>query len=471
MTNPITSVGADMITSTDLYKVSHWLLAPPKTEYVYSYLESRGGRYPSTMLYGLQIYLKKYLMQFEQLTFGDLTEAEEFFFEVFGFNYFNREGWEILIGKYGGKLPISINAVAEGTLVPNKNILLSIESNDKKLNFLVNYLESLLFQPLWYGSTVATNGLYTKRLINHFAEMTGSTVSPFHLNDFGFRGATCKEQAGIGGSAHLVNFSGTDNTEGIKYAKKYYNANFCGGSVLATEHSETLMFGKQNEFDAYEHALKVNPKGIVSIVLDTYDYENALREGICEKFKDLILSREGKVVCRPDSGDSATMSKLTLDILWDGFGGTINSYGYKVLNPKVGAICGDLPEHDSINDVLQTITTAGYSTDNIVLGQGKILIQDVNRDQQRMAIKTSQAIVDGQIRNIKKEVKTDISKVSKAGKMKLIKDVHDEFKTVQYNEFPDEEDFLIPVFMNGKIVKEYSFDQVKENAQNFFELK
>ena len=127
---------------------------------------------------------------------------------------------------------------------------MTIENTDEHFPWLTNFLETLLFESVWYGTTVATQDYHIKQCIDKYAQMTGERVNPFHLNDFGFRGVSSKESAGIGGSAHLVNFMGTDTLEGIRYAMHYYGADVCGYSVVASEHSVVCMYGKMQEVDA-----------------------------------------------------------------------------------------------------------------------------------------------------------------------------------------------------------------------------
>jgi nicotinamide phosphoribosyltransferase len=119
---------------TDAYKQTHWMQYPPGTQYVYSYFESRGGRFDSTVFYGLQILLKKYL---EGVVIDEamVNEADEFCKKVFGQDYFNREGWMHIVKEHGGRLPIRNKAVPEGTVVPNRNVIMTIENTDPKVPF------------------------------------------------------------------------------------------------------------------------------------------------------------------------------------------------------------------------------------------------------------------------------------------------------------------------------------------------
>ena len=454
----------NIILSSDAYKMTHWVLYPEGTERVYSYLESRGSdMFPSTMFYGLQIYLKKYLegVVVEQWM---VDEAEEFCNKVFGANYFNRDGWQRIIDVHGGKMPIRIRAVPEGTVVPNRNVLVTMENTDEKLPWVTNFLETLLFEAEWYGSTVATISYSIKQLINKYAIRAGETVSPFHLNDFGFRGVSSKESAGIGGSAHLVNFMGTDTLEGIRYAMHYYDTDVCGHSVMASEHSVTCMYGREGEIDAYRSFIKNNTKGIISVVSDTYDFYKAVDTVFGKLLKDDILNRDGKFVVRPDSGKPSDVSVWTLNSLWSNFGGTVNTKGFKVLNPKVGVIYGDGIDYTAIKYILDAVTNAGFAPSNIIFGMGGALLQRLDRDTQKMAFKASWGKVNGIGREIWKETRTDPSKSSKRGRLKLVS-TDTGFQTV--SESDEREDVLVTVFENGKITKEWTFDEIRERANSF----
>lgn len=456
----------NIILASDAYKMFHWGLYPEGTEKVFSYLESRGGKYPATMFYGLQIYLKKYL-EGVVVERWMIDEADEFCKRMFGADYFNREGWQRIVDVHGGKIPIRIRAVPEGTLVSNHNVLVTMENTDERLPWVTNFFETLLFEAEWYGSTVATTSFFIKKTIDEYAKKTGERVGPFHLNDFGFRGVSSKESAGIGGSAHLINFLGTDTLEGIRYAMHYYDADVCGYSVAATEHSVTCMYTKEGELDAYRAFIKRVPKGILSVVSDSFDYYTVVEEWYGKILKDDILARDGKFVVRPDSGNPPAVAVWTLNSLWKSFGGTKNEKGFKVLNPKVGIIYGDGIDYDLIGQILSAVVGAGFAVSNIIFGMGGALLQRLDRDTQKMAFKASWGQVNGVGRDVWKETKTDASKASKRGRIKLIKDNKlNTFITVDESDSrPDTT--MVTVFENGKVTKTYTFDEVRKNAEKF----
>lgn len=451
----------NIILMGDFYKITHWKQYPKDTEIVYSYLESRGGEFDYTVFFGLQYFIKRYLIG-SVVTMDMIDEAEKFCSKGFGTNtLFNRAGWERIVKIHGGKLPIKIKAVPEGMKIDVKNVLMTMENTDEQLPWLTNFLETLLLQ-VWYPITVASLSANIKDTIQEFANMSSDVgVSPFHLNDFGARGCSSQETAGIGGMAHLVNFLGTDTMRGVQFAMEYYNTDVCGHSVMATEHSTTTIYGRENEEEAYKRFLDECPTGILSVVSDSYNIYEAIKM-FGTKFKEQILARDGKFVVRPDSGDPCVMSVEVLNLLWEYFGGTRNEKGYRVLNPKVGMIYGDGINYGSIRQIMWNVTINGFSTDNIVLGCGGGLLQQIDRDTLKFAIKCCAAKRDGKWVEVYKDPITDKGKGSKKGRLKLIRNEVG-FKTV--NEDVDGDDILQVVFENGEIKREYTFDQIRENVK------
>lgn len=129
---------------TDSYKVSHYRQYPPGSRRVYSYFESRmGSLHPQTVFFGLQYWLKEYLSG-PVVTRGGIDEADELCREHFGQPVFNRSGWEYILHAHGGRLPVEIRAVPEGTVVDASNVLMTVENTDDRVYWLTNYLETLL---------------------------------------------------------------------------------------------------------------------------------------------------------------------------------------------------------------------------------------------------------------------------------------------------------------------------------------
>jgi nicotinamide phosphoribosyltransferase len=455
--------------TTDSYKLNHWNQYPAGTEKVYSYFECRkGAKFAETPFFGLQYIIKNHL-EGVVVTREKIENAAKLCKAHFGDEkYFNREGWEYILNNYGGKLPVVIKAVEEGTVVPINNVLMTIENTDNKCFWLTNFLETILSQ-VWYSTTVAALSREVKVNIKEYFDLTSDGgLLNFGLHDFGFRGASSWESAGIGGAAHLINFLGTDTVVAMEVAVNYYNADLNGlaFSVAATEHSVMTALGKNGEEQVVENLLNEYPTGILSVVSDSYDIYNFVSNIVGTKFKDRILDRDGVFVVRPDS---ITPTHPTpeeemvwiMENLWANIGGTINNKGYKVINPKVRVLWGDGIDIDGIKKILYAVTKAGFATENIAcFGMGGGLLQKVNRDTQRCAFKCSAQYRDGQWYDIQKNPK-DVSKASKKGKLKLIK-VDGEFETVGEND--PGEDYLKVVFYDGVLLNEVDFATIRKNA-------
>lgn len=463
----------NLLLLADAYKYSHYKLYVPGTTKIYSYLESRGGVFDNTVFYGLQYFIKEYL---EGIAFTkeNVDEAEQLMNGVFGGKgIFKRENFDYILTKHNGKLPVRIKAVAEGTSVPTHNVLMTIENTDPNCFWLTNFLETLLMQ-VWYPSTVATVSREIRKVVEDYYNKTSDDPKQFGinfvLNDFGFRGVSSVESAGLGGSAHLLNFMGSDTVYASMFAKKYYSAKeVYGMSVPATEHSIMTLLGPAREREVFEHVLNAYPTGILSVVSDSYNIFEAVSKLWGTEFKDKILSRDGRLVIRPDSGDPVKTLLKVFSILFEKFGFTTNSKGYKVLPNQVRVIQGDGVDHESIKSIYEALVKDGIAAENLLLGMGGALLQKVNRDTQKFALKCSYAEVGGEKVEVRKspvemneEGKMIPSfKVSKAGRLKLIKD-GGVFKTV--NESAGGEDVLQKVFENGEMKKNYTFEEIRNNA-------
>ena len=452
----------NIILNSDSYKYSQFNQYPEGTEYIYSYVESRGGKYDETVFFGLQAFIQEYLR--DPITMDMIDEAEDII-TAHG-EPFNREGWEYILDAHEGFLPVEIKAVPEGTVVPVHNILASIENTDPKCYWLTSFLETALLRAIWYPTTVATNSREIKKIILDALIRTGTPGDiAFKLHDFGARGVSSLESAGIGGAAHLVNFMGTDTVEALLFARRYYRASMAGFSVPAMEHSTVTSWGRDGEVDSYRNMVKKNgkPGGIVSAVSDSYDIFNACKLWGTELKQDIIDSGTTLVV-RPDSGHPAAVVLRCLQILEQHFGYTINGKGFKVLN-NVRVLQGDGVNVDSIGDILDTIIAKGFSADNVVFGQGGALLQIVNRDDQKFAMKCSAIRVNGQWRDVYKDPITDNGKRSKKGRLALVTNGED-WNTIRVGELPDNaQDELQVVFIDGNPAKQQTFDKIRERAQ------
>ncbi|VDI78469.1 nicotinamide phosphoribosyltransferase [Mytilus galloprovincialis] len=383
---------------TDSYKVTHYRQYPPNTTLVYSYFESRGGKYPTTTFFGLQYLLKRFLTG-QVVTKEKIEEAKKICNSHFGLDIFNEGGWNYILEKHNGYLPLLIKAVPEGLNIQTRNVLFTVENTDPNCYWLTNYFESYLVQ-VWYPMTVATTSLYQKDLITKYLRETADNLDslPFKLSDFGFRGSTSFESAGIGGCAHLVHFLGSDTLCALMTAKMYYGCDMAGFSVPAAEHSTITTWGKDGEADAFINMLKQFPTGIVSCVGDSYDMWRVCDKVWGQELKGLVEAREGKgtLVVRPDSGYPPDIVVKVLDILGKYYKTTINLKGFKLLPPYLKVIQADGVNYETLGAVLENMKKNRWSADNVVFGSGGALLQQVDRDTQKCAFKCSYAVVNGE---------------------------------------------------------------------------
>ena len=453
---------------TDSYKLTHAQQYPPGTSKIYSYFESRGGWFKDTVFFGLQPLLADIVEQqaeFRRNPEKHLENAQNFADKHIGKGLFNREGWLHILKDHGCMYPITVKAVPEGTVVGVNNVLMTVENNCPKCFWLTNWLETQLVR-VWYPCTVATLSREIKKVIREFLETTGDTAGlDFKLHDFGYRGVSSRESAAMGGAAHLINFKGTDTLAGIELLMEHYDADVCGFSIPAAEHSTITSWGRSREAHAYANMLATYPTGLVAVVSDSYDIYNAISNIWGGELKEKVLSRDGCVVIRPDSGAPHEVVLKTVSLLGDAFGYEYNAKGFKVLCPKVRVIQGDGINYHSIRDILNALKNAGWSADNVAFGMGGGLLQQINRDTQRFAFKCSYIEIDGKGQAVSKQPVTDPGKNSKAGRMVLSPDLGYGFQTITHTDnIVRTDDVLQTVFQNGTVVKRWSLDDVRGRA-------
>jgi nicotinamide phosphoribosyltransferase len=453
-----------IVTRTDSYKFGHWPVYADGTEHVLSYLESRGGLFPETVFNGLQPLIKKYLLT--PVTMEDIDYAEARVAKHFGDKaIFNRKGWEHIVNVHGGRLPAVIKAVPEGTVVPTRNVLMTIENTDPACFWLTNHLETLLLK-VWYPTTVATLSREIKKVIREGLEKTGDVAGlPFKLHDFGYRGASSEESAGAGGAAHLINFMGTDTFEALEFVTEFYGDDMVGYSIPATEHSVMMERGEQGEIEQMLRFLDTfgqNPAyPAIACVSDTYDIFRACEYWGTELRNNVINLNNKVLVVRPDSGDPPTIVRQVVETLDKYFGHAMNDKGFKVLN-HVRVIQGDGINLDSIKRIQEELNVRGWSSDNIAYGMGGALLQQVHRDTQRFAIKACSYVINGRQVDQLKDPVTDTGKRSKAGRLKLIMR-EGIYETVTNNVLG--KDHLDIVYKNGYLMRDQTFADVRARAE------
>ncbi len=461
----------NLILMTDSYKVSHAKQYPPGTEQIHSYFESRGGEFPETVFFGLQRFLKKYLEK--GICQKDIDEAEVYYNKHLGPGAFNKEGWQYILDKHNGKLPVSIKAVLEGSIIPNSNVLMTVENTDSNCWWLTNYLETLLVQ-VWYPCTTATISREMKKIIKASLERSAENLEglPFKLHDFGCRGVSSMETAAIGGASHLVNFMGTDTVPALVMLNEYYDdpkaklgsVMMAGFSIPAAEHSTMTSWGREREVDAYRNMLETFPTGLVAVVSDSWDIDNAVKKIWGRELKSMVLAREGTLVIRPDSGDPTVVVPRLLNLLGQEFQCSTNSKGYKMLPDQVRLIQGDGIDRNSLQGILDAVMAAGWSTDNLAFGSGGGLLQQCNRDTLKFAFKCSSAVVNGEQRDVYKQPATAAWKSSKKGRLALVKDPVLKYRTVNDTGDLGDDNQLQEVFRDGEVLVHQTLDEIRKRA-------
>jgi len=417
---------------------------------------------------GLQ-YIVKSNFAGKVFTLADVEEAAKFASQHFSNNpkCFNYEGWKRLYAKHGGILPLRIKAVKEGTVVAAQNAMVTIENTDPEFYWLTNWAETVLLQ-VWYPVTVATLSRAIKQIVGEALQRTGDPAGlPFKLHDFGFRGVSSRESAAIGGAAHLFNFVGTDNLAAIELLQQYYGAEMAGVSIPASEHSTITSWGRENELKAYENILDNVPEGIVACVSDSYDIFNAVRNLWGGKLHDRVMQRNGTLVIRPDSGDAVLVLEEIFNIAAERFGFEVNRKGWKVIAPQVRFIQGDGVNYHTIQNMISQLTRRGWSMDNWSFGMGGALLQQLNRDTLRFALKCSAIDVNGQWHDVYKQPVTDPGKDSRAGRFILLKDGAEFVTIANSGESDRADDQLEVVLEDGVLRRDQTLDEIRGIATSY----
>lgn len=472
----------NILLATDVYKLGHMEQYKPGVNKVYSYLTARSGKnFDKTVFFGLQYYLERYLSQPITPAMGE--ELLEYRKRILGSNSADVENKVRALCQLG-YLPLEIKAVPEGTVMPTGNVLMTITNTHPEFYWTVGFVESVLLK-LWYSITVASCVYKYKTIVDAAFEKTVEEnmhfLKDFTVHDFGYRGDGSEEGAGISGAAHLLSFKGSDTVPAFPFLVDYYDASIDDPvmfSVPASEHSVMCSFGRNDELAAFKNMLDVYPTGIVSIVSDTFNVYRVLTEFV-EQLKPQILQRDGKVVFRPDSGNpeyiicgnpDAEVGSLewkgAIRLLDEAFGHTVNEKGYKVLNPKVGLIYGDGMYLERYMRTLAKLEEMGYAASNLVIGVGGIL-RNHSRDTMGFAIKATYVEVNGVPQEIEKDPVTDPGKKSRKGLLMLQKNEEGSWETQDCVSAEQEAGGeLLTVFLNGKITRRYTLEQIRSNVQN-----
>ncbi len=291
----------------------------------------------------------------------------------------------------------------------------------------------------WLILTSATISKEYRKIFDNYAKETASklfeeVIVNYQGHDFSCRGMSSEESSILSGLGHLAHFKGTDTLNAMLEWNRLYkkDGDLEVMSVNATEHSVMCAAGKDNEEETYSRLLDVHPKGILSIVSDTWDIWNVLTN-ILVNLKEKIIKRDGKVVIRPDSGEPFDIvcgtkkdnpvtpeEKGVLRLLDEVFGHTINEKGFKVLDEHIGLIYGDQISLDKAENILSRIKEMGYSSENIVFGIGAHTYQRPTRDTFKFATKATAIKINGEWKEIFKDPITDPGKKSAKGILNIV---------------------------------------------------
>lgn len=460
--NPVDS--GSLLYDTDSYKHSHHAMQRPGATRMSFYIEARApwGDWDTVVFFGLQMELMK--LAGAVVTHAAIDEAEPFL-RAHGLQI-AVDGWRRIVDVHGGRLPVSIHALPEGTLVPVGVPMVRVENTDPQLPWLGGFLETRILRSVWYPSTVASLTRHTLRLIRERRILTdGSDAgAEFSLHDFGARGVSSHESAMIGGCAHLVASRGSDTVPGLVMARNAYGADMAGFSIPATEHSVTTAWERSGELDFYRQMLNRHPTGFFAAVSDSYDLMSAVTDYWGGALRDQVLGREGTLVIRPDSGDPVRIVPDVIEALMARFGHTLTANGYRLLPSQVRVIQGDGIDRFSIPKILDAMVARGLSASNVAFGMGGGLLQAPTRDSFGFAMKASAVEVDGRWIDINKEpVTAGGSKTSKRGRVAVIQR-DGRLIAARLDALDPAVDLLRPVFADGEIVTLHRFEDVRARA-------
>lgn len=479
---------------TDAYKLQHWLFKKENQNFLYEIGEARiGSKFSHTLFTGITpILIDDFVGRV--VTPDLLKEAKQQYYFTYKTHYgFNEIMWQRIIDEYDGKLPLIIKSLPEGSVVQKGIPHFTIE-NDENLKFdvspIVGHSETLLMH-CWLPTAVATNAFFMKidyyrQLINcgHSHEEALKLIQ-IGNHDFGFRGVSGKEEALRAGMAFLTVFDGSDTNIAQRGLNYYYNDNGeTLKTIFATEHSIAQSFGPgEGEFLYVEHVIDILLKGDFfgsSIVIDTYDSDNFVENVFCSKRiqeKVALLKEAGKIiVLRPDSGNREMVTLRVLNALANTYGYTFTNEGYKILPNHIRVIYGDGNNRETTKTLRDFIILNKFTAANLVCGGGSGYLRELKRDDVHYAIKLSATKIDDKIINMIKNPKTDATKKSKSGFVKVLLSGYADYSYIQSgSEYLSEAQFkgyvdnLQPIFKNGEYIPQnQNFAELRERHMFFF---
>jgi nicotinamide phosphoribosyltransferase len=476
---------------TDGYKVDHRRQYPDGTTLVYSNWTPRKSRIEGieeVVFFGLQYFIKKYILEdFETYFFKQPKEkiVADYARRINNYLGENKVGTKHIEDLHDlGYIPMVIKALPEGSSVPIRVPMFTMYNTLPNFFWLTNYFETLVSAVVWMPCTAATIAKQYRKVLDKFALETSSVPEfvDWQGHDFSMRGMAGIEAGVCSASAHLLSFTGTDTIPAIELLEKYYNVDsdkeLIGGSVSATEHSVMCMGTIEDEIGTFRRLVcEVYPKGIVSIVSDTWDLWKVLTEYL-PKLKSEILNRDGKVVIRPDSGDPVDIicgnvngkngneRKGVIELLWETFGGKTNAKGFKELDAHIGAIYGDSITVARATQICERLKEKGFASTNVVLGIGSYTYQYNTRDTFGFAMKATYGEVNGQGRAIFKDPITDDGTKKSAKGLMNIELKNGIYKLKDQATWEQEKQGeLKEVLRDGKLLIDHTLAQIRQRIK------
>lgn len=416
------------------------------------------------MFFGLQMYLKAYLG--EPVRAADIAEAEE----VAGAHGqpFFKAGWQHILTKHGGYLPLRIEALPEGIALRRGVPMVQVVNTDPELPWLTSHVETALLRAIWYPSTVATTAWRMRLALQPFLDRSADDperLMPSRISDFGARSTSSLEQAAIGGVAHLVHFDSSDSLPAVMHARRYYQHAMPASSIPSAEHASITSWGQAGEIDAYRNMIGVfAERGPYSVVSDSYDLHTAVTEIWGKTLQEEVRKGGGVLVIRPDSGDPIDTPVQVVAQLAYAFGTRLNTKGFKVIDANVRVLQSDGVSLQDIQMILGRLESMGFSAENISFGMGSGLLQKVNRGTVSFTMRATAAMGEnGQWRELgRRRAHAQVNSTG-AGRVAAIADGID-VVSVPHSELDGRENIFQPVWENGELLVDWTFDEVRERA-------
>jgi nicotinamide phosphoribosyltransferase len=490
----------------DFYKATHSDQTPKGMTKSVSYLTPRMSRidgWNELISFGLQGFCKTWLIDYFNKYFFDLpyedvmTSYDRVLNATLGANAYHSE--KIADLHKLGYLPIKIKVIAEGTKVPIHVPMLEISNTNTKFAWLPQALESLLSTEMYHPMLSANVGYNYRQIVNKYFDLSVEDNVPRNraLGDFSFRGQECLQSGIKSSSAWCLSFLNTSNVPAIIYLEDNYNCDCTKEPVafgsVSTEHScqcTNFAIDKDERTHVKRLLTEIYPDVSFSMVSDSYDYWNMV-DVIIPSLKEEILNHNGCFLVRGDSGNPVKIVTETVFHLWETFGGTINSKGFKVLNPHIKALYGDSITVQRCEEIYKVLIENGFACSNVSLGVGSFSFQCIEengelkpftRDTMSIAIKCTYVEIDGEPVMIFKDPKTDAEtgcgfKKSQKGMIHVHYDVEDVDHKITFTDGLTEEscrDFVMQndgmvtenlletVFLDGKLVKEQSLKEIRD---------